>query len=955
MVRSRMASSHTQEPDRVDGTGLVEFFVREVLVDIGRVLTSSPHLDDVYGQFARHVARIIPFDRLSLASINEDNWSFVVTNEAGRQLHSFDLGTDYPLDGSLKEKAATKHAVVIVADMQNHGVIPDLPFLRSPSDAGLRSVMEVPLVWRNRVVAVLTFFSNCPGYYTETHAALAERVAAQATGAITNAKSRAALQSDLDDSRTLLEVSRIVNASPRSGEWFGEFVKNVRQLIPHDRLALSLVDKNSDQYVRLLASGVEVPGWESGQAHRISPFVREALRRRSSMIFIAGEVYPELHTAPFEDDGTRAGLESVLVVPMVQSFNSEPSGILWFRSHTRDAFTKKHLELANDIGRLSVGSMLNTGLFHDTARQLREQLALQDLNAAICTVSTVREFLEQVAQSLPGVIDFDEIEIRMTPFLFRGSPDGLSYRQVRSEDALDGQGTDPTLLLETTSRRESDSNPGQSWNESRDYHSDGSDARVDDEGTWLAIDLHSDEKTVGHLRLKRDRGSGFEECDHLLMKQVAFVLSAGLRHLRRIRLLALEVDIRHLTARLVEMRDQLEDPGTFWHEAARGTHQIFGATCVTIATVRRLEVPRVQIVAHSCELVDVEHDLKEIQSTIATMLNSEQSAEMDRVAPDLTPPSKYPLSTRLPIGIFVPISRDGLLVGALFLQMPSGQSTPGEFEELMQHLAVVLASGCESAADEKKSQSEDVGHRIRPIRAIVVDEHARCRASLIALFRTSRVQIVADAPPGMAASLVDQSGSVVVISGLHPNTGDECDWFGEVKRQRSTLGILSIVDSSNLETVKNALRAGASGLVAAGSDPELLASAVEQVARGGAVLDREMLNRLTPSQTATSLKNGQITHSNIAAFEAMSSRDKAILAGIAAGESNTQIAGRLNLATGTVKNRTGHIYRVLDIENRAQAAYIAAVLQVGVQDDFAAIKDGVISEEGSRFNGDATA
>lgn len=273
----------------------------------------------------------------------------------------------------------------------------------------------------------------------------------------------------------------------------------------------------------------------------------------------------------------------------------------------------------------------------------------------------------------------------------------------------------------------------------------------------------------------------------------------------------------------------------------------------------------------------------------------------------------------------------------------------------MQHLAVVLASGCESAADEKKSQSEDIGHRIRPIRAIVVDEHARCRASLIALFRTSRVQIVADAPPGKAASLVNQSGSVVVISGLHPNTGGESEWFGEVKRQQSALGILSIFDSSNPETVENALRAGASGLVAAGSDPELLASAVEQVARGGAVLDREVLNRLTSSQTVTSLKNGQITHSNVAAFEAMSTRDKRILAGIAAGESNTQIAGRLNLATGTVKNRTGHIYRVFDIEHRAQAAYIAAVLQVGIQDDFEAIKDDVLTVENSQSNGDANA
>lgn len=124
----------------------------------------------------------------------------------------------------------------------------------------------------------------------------------------------------------------------------------------------------------------------------------------------------------------------------------------------------------------------------------------------------------------------------------------------------------------------------------------------------------------------------------------------------------------------------------------------------------------------------------------------------------------------------------------------------------------------------------------------------------------------------------------------------------------------------------DALRAGAMGyLLKDISGPEL-AAAVREVAHGGALIQpsvaRKVLaefSRLTP----------EATPAQPALQELLSDREQDILKGITRGLTNKEIALRLNLTEGTVKNYLSVIFQKLGVKDRTQAALRARELGFG--------------------------
>jgi DNA-binding NarL/FixJ family response regulator len=121
------------------------------------------------------------------------------------------------------------------------------------------------------------------------------------------------------------------------------------------------------------------------------------------------------------------------------------------------------------------------------------------------------------------------------------------------------------------------------------------------------------------------------------------------------------------------------------------------------------------------------------------------------------------------------------------------------------------------------------------------------------------------------------------------------------------------------EYVYEALRAGASGFLLKRTRPEDLIEAIRVVANGDALLAPSVTRRLIAhfaqhprTATATSTQLSQLT-----------GRERDVLVEVAAGLSNTEIAGRLFVGEQTVKTHIKHIFTKLDLRDRAQAVVFA--------------------------------
>ncbi len=129
--------------------------------------------------------------------------------------------------------------------------------------------------------------------------------------------------------------------------------------------------------------------------------------------------------------------------------------------------------------------------------------------------------------------------------------------------------------------------------------------------------------------------------------------------------------------------------------------------------------------------------------------------------------------------------------------------------------------------------------------------------------------------------------------------------------------VLVLTTFDHDEYVVEALKYGAKGYLLKDTPTEELARVIRAVYEGYSQLSPGILQKLISQvkpQSAAKIPQG---------LETLTAREKEVLKLIAAGASNAEIAERLYLSVGTVKNHVTNILRRLDLRDRTQAAILA--------------------------------
>jgi two-component system, cell cycle sensor histidine kinase and response regulator CckA len=158
------------------------------VAEIGRIIGSTLDIDEVYERFAEEVRKLIPFDSLVISGINAGERTITFLYASGILLQGRQKGDVFPIADTPAEELLRTGAGLI-GDLR-----PDGDFgrrysvLSVPYASGLRTMMAIPLVSKDRVIAVLNFFSRRPGVYTGREMDLAGSVAAEIAGAVASAR-----------------------------------------------------------------------------------------------------------------------------------------------------------------------------------------------------------------------------------------------------------------------------------------------------------------------------------------------------------------------------------------------------------------------------------------------------------------------------------------------------------------------------------------------------------------------------------------------------------------------------------------------------------------------------------------------------------------------------------------------------------------------------------------------
>ena len=214
-----------------------------------------------------------------------------------------------------------------------------------------------------------------------------------------------------------------------------------------------------------------------------------------------------------------------------------------------------------------------------------------------------------------------------------------------------------------------------------------------------------------------------------------------------------------------------------------------------------------------------------------------------------------------------------------------------------------------------------------PIRILLVDDQRLMREGLrILLELEPDLEIVGEVENGQAAleSYVNLQPDVVLMDVRMPGMdGVEATWRLRERWPGARVIILTTFDDD--EYVFEGLRAGARGYLLKDVSGHDLAEAVRTVAAGGALIEPSVARKVVAEFARLA---SPVRPAEAGLAEPLSEREREILRLMAQGLSNREIAARLSLAEGTVKNYVTAILQKLGARDRTQAALRARELGV---------------------------
>lgn len=208
------------------------------------------------------------------------------------------------------------------------------------------------------------------------------------------------------------------------------------------------------------------------------------------------------------------------------------------------------------------------------------------------------------------------------------------------------------------------------------------------------------------------------------------------------------------------------------------------------------------------------------------------------------------------------------------------------------------------------------------IRAMIVDDDALVRLGLADLLDSDPgIDLVAQAADGLQA--IEQASAHRVDVALVDVRMPRMDGITATARLRALPHPPKVITLTTFDLdqyVYDALGAGADGFLLKDTDPAEILRAVHLVAAGSAMLHPTAARRLIDRYHATTRPRAVQAQDRI---DRLTPRERDVLALLAHGETNAEIAARLTMRESTVKAHVSRILTALDVSNRVQAALVA--------------------------------
>ena len=382
-----------------------------IIAEIGRLISSTLNIDEVYERFTAEVRKLIDFDRLAINLCNFQQNTLRIAYVSGAVIDGRRRGDSLVLAGTLTEEISRTRTGMLVQSENMDEIVERFPPLAATFQAGLRSLMAIPLIYRNEAIGGLHFRSRKPNAYTGQDLRLAERIGGQIAGAIAVAQ----LYQDLKETETSLRESesRFRALFEQSAAGVAEIDMNTGRFLTVNRRLCEIIGRTKEELLATTFEAITHP--EDLQLHV-----------EKTRMMLAGEIdHYSLEKRYLRKDGEAVWVE-ISVSPLWKHGETPGRTIVV----VQDITDRKRMEEENERRSKQMAALHETGL---------ELTAELNLNA----------LLESIAQHALNLIGGKSCNC----FIYRPELDLIELVATAGEE----------LTLSGKMRRRGEGAPGQVW------------------------------------------------------------------------------------------------------------------------------------------------------------------------------------------------------------------------------------------------------------------------------------------------------------------------------------------------------------------------------------------------------------------------------------------------------------------------------------------------------------
>ena len=207
------------------------------------------------------------------------------------------------------------------------------------------------------------------------------------------------------------------------------------------------------------------------------------------------------------------------------------------------------------------------------------------------------------------------------------------------------------------------------------------------------------------------------------------------------------------------------------------------------------------------------------------------------------------------------------------------------------------------------------------IKVLLADDQELIRQSLsFVMSKQEDIEMVGTAANGREAlELVEEKRPDVVLLDIRMPEMDGVECTRRIKQEFPGIKVIILTTFDDDDYVFDALRYGASGYLLKGVSVDGLTNAVREAARGGSIITPDVASKVLQMFSRMAQGDVQVRVNKKNALE-LTKMEWQVIREVGCGLSNKEIAGRLYLSEGTVRNYISNILRKLELRDRTQLA-----------------------------------